>query len=44
MERNKELSQDENQRAQTNIQKHTDSFINQMESVAAVKETEVMEV
>ena len=44
MERNKELSQDENQRAQTNIQKHTDSFINQMEAVAAVKETEVMEI
>ena len=44
MERDKELSQDENQRAQGNLQKLTDSSINQMESVAAVKETEVMEV
>lgn len=44
MERNKELSQDENQRAQANLQKHTDSFINELESVAAVKETEVMAV
>ena len=44
LERNKELSQDENQRAQGNLQKLTDSSINQMESVAGVKQTEVMEV
>ena len=44
MERNKELSQDENRRLQDQLQKLTDSFVGQVDSMAEAKETEVMEV
>lgn len=44
MERNKELSQDENQRSQRQLQQLTNSIIEQMDSLAAEKEAEVMEV
>ena len=44
MERNKEFSQDESQRSQSRLQQLTDAIIAQMESLAAEKEAEVMEV
>ena len=44
MERNKELSQDENRRAQDQLQKLTDAAINQIGTAADDKEAEVMEV
>ena len=44
MERNKELSQDENHRAQDQLQKLTDAAISQIGTVADGKEAEVMEV
>lgn len=44
MERKKELSQDESQRSQSRLQQLTDAIIAQMESLAAEKEAEVMEV
>jgi len=44
MERNKELSQDESQRSQRQLQQLTDTIIEQMDSLATAKETEVMEV
>ena len=44
MKRNKELSQDESQATQGRLQQITDAFIAQMDSAAATKEKEVMEV
>ena len=44
MERNKELSQDENKRAQEQLQKITDAFIGQMDSLKEQKGVEVLEV
>ena len=44
MERNKLVSQDENRRAQEQLQKVTDSHVAQMDQVSASKETEIMEV
>ena len=44
MERNKDLSQDENRRAQDQLQKLTDAHISQMGTLKRDKETEVMEV
>lgn len=44
MERNKELSQDESQRSQRQLQQLTDTIIEQMGSLATEKEAEVMEV
>ena len=44
MERNKQVSQDENRRAQEQLQKVTDSHVAQMDQVSASKEAEIMEV
>ncbi len=44
MERGKELSQDESRRAQGDLQKVTDKYIEEMDVLKAVKEEEVMEV
>lgn len=44
MERNKVISQDENRRAQDQLQKTTDVHINQMDRVLETKEAEIMEV
>jgi ribosome recycling factor len=44
MERDKELSKDEGQRAQNNLQKYTDFFIGEMETIVAIKETDLMAV
>ena len=44
MERDKELSKDEAQRAQNDLQKHTDFFISEMETIVATKETDLMAV
>ena len=44
MERNKLVSQDENRRAQEQLQKVTDFHVAQMDQVSASKETEIMEV
>ena len=44
MEREKELSQDENKRAQEQLQRITDSRINEMNDLRQEKEAEVMEV
>jgi ribosome recycling factor len=44
MEKSKELSQDESRRSQEQIQSLTDRFIDQMDSLRADKEAEVMEV
>jgi ribosome recycling factor len=44
MERSKDISQDENRRAQDNLQKATDSQIAQMDQVSTTKEAEIMEV
>ena len=44
MERDKELSQDENRRAQDQLQRVTDSYIGQMDEIREAKNVEVMEV
>ncbi|MBI2172469.1 MAG: ribosome recycling factor [Chloroflexi bacterium] len=44
MEKNKEISQDDNRRSQEQLQRITDSYIGQIDSLAATKEAEVMEV
>ena len=44
MEGEKELSQDESRRAQSDLQLLTDSFVAQMDELKGEKETEVMEV
>ena len=44
MEKNKELSQDDNRRAQEQLQKITDAFIGQMDSLKEQKGVEVLEV
>ena len=44
MERNKVISQDENRRAQDQLQKTTDVHVNQMDRVLETKEAEIMEV
>ena len=44
MERGKELSQDEMRKAQEQLQRLTDSYIGQMDSLRKEKEAEVMEV
>lgn len=44
MERDKELSQDESRRAQTELQQLTDLYIEQMDELKQEKEAEVMEV
>ena len=44
MERDKELSQDESRRAQSDLQDLTDLFIGQMDEMKKGKEQEVMEV
>ena len=44
LEREKIASQDENRRAQEQLQKLTDSFIGQVDSLLSKKETEVLEI
>jgi ribosome recycling factor len=44
MEKNKQISQDENRRAQDQIQKVTDSFVGKMDQVSSDKESEIMQV
>ena len=44
LERAKELSQDDSRRSQEQLQKLTDAFMSQLDTLASVKETEVMEV
>jgi len=44
LEKNKEISQDEDQRAQDHLQKLTDSFITDAERIGKDKEAELMEV
>ncbi len=44
LEKNKDISQDESRRAQDQIQKITDSYINEVDLLGAEKEKEVMEV
>jgi ribosome recycling factor len=44
MEKSKEISQDDNRRNQEQLQRTTDSYIGQIDSLAATKEAEVMEV
>ena len=44
LEKNKEISQDENKRAQVQLQKITDSAINNAETTGKDKEAELMEV
>ena len=44
MERDKELSQDENRRAQEQLQRITDSYTSQMDELREAKNAEVMEV
>ena len=44
MERDKEISQDESRRAQTELQQLTDLYIEQMGELKKTKETKVMEV
>ena len=44
MERNKEMSKDESRRAQEQLQKLTDVYISQTDTLRQEKETEVMEV
>ena len=44
MERDKEISQDESRRAQTELQQLTDLYIEQMGELKKTKETEGMEV
>ena len=44
LEKNKDISQDESRRAQEQIQKITDSYINEIDLLGIEKEKEVMEV
>ncbi len=44
MEKNKDISQDEHQRASGQLQKLTDSFIEQAEQIEREKEAEILEV
>ncbi len=44
MEKNKEISQDDNRRGQEQFQRLTDSYVTQIDSLATAKEAEVMEV
>lgn len=44
LEKNKEISQDDNKRAQERLQKLTDRFILEIEKIGHDKETELMEV
>ncbi|MEE8442872.1 MAG: ribosome recycling factor [Dehalococcoidia bacterium] len=44
MERDKEISQDDNRRSQDQLQKLTDSFVGKIETLTDAKEAEVMEV
>ena len=44
MEKDKEISQDEHQRAQDQLQKLTDSYMSEIERLGKDKETELMEV
>jgi len=44
MERDKEISQDENRRSQDALQKTTDAHVKSIDEVAAAKEAEIMEV
>ena len=44
MERDKDISQDENRRSQDTLQKTTDAHIKSIDEVASAKETEIMEV
>ena len=44
LERNKDISQDENQRAQTQLQKTTDAHVKIVDEVGSSKETEIMQV
>ena len=44
LERNKAISQDDNRKAQDQLQKATDSQIAQMDQVSTLKEAEIMEV
>ena len=44
LEKNKEISQDEQKRAQDQLQKVTDTFVGQADVLGAKKETELMEV
>lgn len=44
LEKTKEISQDESRRGQEQIQKVTDSYVNQIEELGSEKEKEVMEV
>ena len=44
MERNKVISQDDNRRAQDQLQKATNSYVAQMDQVSSVKEAEIMQV
>ena len=44
MERSKVISQDENRRAQDQLQKATDAHVRQMDRVLETKEAEIMEV
>lgn len=44
MEKNKEISQDDERRYQGQLQRLTDSFVRQIDEYAATKEAEVMEV
>jgi ribosome recycling factor len=44
LEKSKEISQDEQKRAQDQLQKVTDSFIADIEKIARDKEAELMEV
>ena len=43
LEKNKEISQDESRRAQDELQKMTDRYVDQMEGIGTEKEKEVME-
>lgn len=44
MERDKAISQDDNRRAQDQLQKVTDSYISQIDEVSETKESEIMQV
>ena len=44
MERDKDISQDENRRSQDTLQKTTDAHIKSIDEVASAKEAEIMEV
>lgn len=44
MEKSKDLSQDDDKRAQDQLQKLTDVYISQMDTLSKGKEAEVMEV